>query len=95
MGIAFIRGITGRPLGNFYIDIIRAITRIFLPISIVGAIALLISGVPQTLAGPIEVRTLEGIRQYIARGPVASFEIIKVLGNSGGGFFGVNSAPPL
>lgn len=94
VGIAFIRGITGRPLGNFYIDIIRAITRIFLPISIVGAIALLISGVPQTLAGPVEVRTLEGIRQYIARGPVASFEIIKVLGNSGGGFFGVNSAHP-
>ncbi len=94
VGIAFLRGITGRPLGNFYIDIIRAITRIFLPISIVGAIALLILGVPQTLAGSIEVRTLEGIRQYIARGPVASFEIIKVLGNNGGGFFGVNSAHP-
>lgn len=94
VGIAFIRGVTGKPLGNFYIDIIRAITRIFLPISIVGAIALLILGVPQTLAGTIEVRTLEGIRQYIARGPVASFEIIKVLGNSGGGFFGVNSAHP-
>ena len=94
VGIAFIRGVTGRPLGNFYIDIIKAVTRIFLPISIVGAIALLILGVPQTLDGPIEVRTLEGIRQYIARGPVASFEIIKVLGNSGGGFFGVNSAHP-
>ena len=94
VGIAFIRGVTGKPLGNFYIDIIRAITRIFLPISIIGAIALLILGVPQTLAGSIEVRTLEGIRQYIARGPVASFEIIKVLGNSGGGFFGVNSAHP-
>ena len=94
VGIAFIRGITGRPLGNFYIDLIRSITRIFLPISIVGAIALLILGVPQTLAGSVEVRTLEGIRQYIARGPVASFEVIKVLGNSGGGFFNVNSAHP-
>ena len=94
VGIAFIRGVTGRPLGNFYIDTIRAVTRIFLPISIVGAIALLIQGVPQTLAGSIEVRTLESIRQYIARGPVASFEIIKVLGNSGGGFFSVNSAHP-
>jgi len=94
VGIAFIRGLTGRQLGNFYVDLTRGITRILLPISVIGAIALLVTGVPQTLAGPQVVRTLEGSTQYIARGPVASFEIIKQLGENGGGFFGVNSAHP-
>ncbi|NEU72378.1 potassium-transporting ATPase subunit A [Hassallia byssoidea VB512170] len=94
VGIAFIRGLTGRPLGNFYVDLTRGITRILLPISVIGAIALLLTGVPQTLAAPQVVTTLEGSTQYIARGPVASFEIIKQLGENGGGFFGVNSAHP-
>lgn len=94
VGIAFIRGLTGRGLGNFYVDITRAITRILLPISIIGAIALLIVGVPQTLAGTLVVRTLDGGTQYLARGPVASFEMIKMLGENGGGFFDVNSAHP-
>ncbi|MBE9015564.1 potassium-transporting ATPase subunit A [Chroococcidiopsidales cyanobacterium LEGE 13417] len=94
VGIAFIRGLTGRPLGNFYVDLTRSITRILLPISIVGAIALLIAGVPETLAEPTTVITLEGATQVIARGPVAHFEIIKQLGENGGGFFGINSAHP-
>ncbi len=94
VAIAFIRGLTGRPLGNFYTDLIVSITRILLPISIVGAIALLIAGVPETLAGPAQVTTLEGATQFIARGPVAHFEIIKQLGENGGGFFGINSAHP-
>lgn len=94
VGIAFIRGLTGRRLGNFYVDLVRGITRILLPISIIGAIALLITGVPQTLAKTMDIRTLEGGTQYIARGPVASFEMIKLLGENGGGFFGVNSAHP-
>ncbi|AFZ24852.1 K+-transporting ATPase, KdpA [Cylindrospermum stagnale PCC 7417] len=94
VGIAFIRGLTGRKLGNFYVDLTRAIMRILLPISIIGAIALLASGVPQTLSGTMAVETLEGGTQYIARGPVASFEMIKMLGENGGGFFGVNSAHP-
>ncbi|MBW4646247.1 MAG: potassium-transporting ATPase subunit A [Goleter apudmare HA4340-LM2] len=94
VGIAFIRGLTGRPLGNFYVDLTRGITRILLPISIIGAIALLLSGVPQTLAGTLVVKTLEGGTQYIARGPVASFEMIKMLGENGGGFFEANSAHP-
>ncbi|MBE8998948.1 potassium-transporting ATPase subunit A [Nostoc sp. LEGE 12447] len=94
VGIAFIRGLTGRKLGNFYVDLVRAITRILLPISIIGAIALLLTGVPQTLAKTMDVRTLEGGTQYLARGPVASFEMIKLLGENGGGFFGVNSAHP-
>ncbi|MEH2250444.1 potassium-transporting ATPase subunit KdpA [Nostoc sp.] len=94
VGIAFIRGLTGRRLGNFYVDLVRGITRILLPISIIGAIALLVAGVPQTLAGTLDVRTLDGGTQYLARGPVASFEMIKLLGENGGGFFGVNSAHP-
>jgi potassium-transporting ATPase potassium-binding subunit len=94
VGIAFIRGLTGRKLGNFYVDLVRGITRILLPISIIGAIALLLTGVPQTLAKTMDVRTLEGGTQYLARGPVASFEMIKLLGENGGGFFGVNSAHP-
>jgi K+-transporting ATPase ATPase A chain len=94
VGIAFIRGLTGRRLGNFYVDLVRGITRILLPISIIGAIALLVAGVPQTLAKTLDLKTLEGGTQYLARGPVASFEMIKLLGENGGGFFGVNSAHP-
>jgi potassium-transporting ATPase potassium-binding subunit len=94
VAIAFIRGLTGRPLGNFYVDLIKSITRILLPISIVGGIALLILGVPETLDAPAVATTLEGGTQYIARGPVAHFEIIKQLGENGGGFFGINSAHP-
>jgi K+-transporting ATPase ATPase A chain len=94
VAIAFIRGLTGNPLGNFYVDLTLSITRILLPISIVGAIALLIAGVPETFAGPAVAQTLEGATQYIARGPVAHFEIIKELGENGGGFFGINSAHP-
>ncbi|MBD2776239.1 potassium-transporting ATPase subunit KdpA [Iningainema tapete] len=94
VGIAFIRGLTGSAVGNFYVDLTRSITRILLPLSIIGAIALLSLGVPQTLLGPQVVTTLEGGTQYIARGPVASFEIIKQLGENGGGFFAINSAHP-
>ncbi|AFY84494.1 potassium-transporting ATPase subunit KdpA [Oscillatoria acuminata] len=94
VAIAFIRGLTGRPLGNFYVDLTRSITRILLPISVIGAIVLLLAGVPETLAGPATVTTLEGATQTLARGPVAHFEIIKELGENGGGFFGINSAHP-
>ncbi|MBV8886231.1 MAG: potassium-transporting ATPase subunit A, partial [Chroococcidiopsidaceae cyanobacterium CP_BM_RX_35] len=94
VGIAFIRGLTGRPLGNFYVDLIHTITRVLLPIAIAGAVLLLIAGVPETLAGPETVTTLEGATQAIARGPVAHFESIKMLGENGGGFFGASSAHP-
>jgi len=94
VGIAFIRGLTGRPLGNFYVDLTVSITRILLPLSLIGAVVLLALGVPETLAGPATVTTLEGATQAIARGPVAHFEIIKQLGENGGGFFGQNSAHP-
>lgn len=95
VGIAFIRGLTGRPLGHFYVDLTRSITRILLPLSIVGGLLLIVAGVPETLAGVATANTLEGATQAIARGPVAHFEIIKQLGENGGGFFGINSAHPL
>jgi potassium-transporting ATPase potassium-binding subunit len=96
VAIAFIRGLTGRSLGNFYVDLTLAITRILLPISIVGTLLLVAAGVPETLSGPIVVPTLEdpNLRQAIALGPVAHFEIIKQLGENGGGFFAINSAHP-
>ena len=94
VAIAFIRGLSGRSLGNFYVDLTQSITRILLPLSLVGGIVLIILGVPETLAGPAVATTLEGATQYIARGPVAHFEIIKELGENGGGFFGINSAHP-
>lgn len=96
VGIAFIRGLTGRPLGNFYVDLIQSITRILLPIGIVGAIVFMAAGMPETLGGPVVVPTLENpdISQAIARGPVAHFESLKELGENGGGFFAINSAHP-
>ena len=94
VGIAFIRGLTGNLLGNFYVDLVQSITRILLPIAIPGAILLILAGVPETLASPITLTTLEGANQVIAVGPVAHFEIIKQLGENGGGFFGMNSAHP-
>jgi potassium-transporting ATPase potassium-binding subunit len=94
VGIAFIRGLTGRALGNFYVDLTKSITRILLPISIVGGLLLMLAGVPETLAGVATATTLEGSTQAIARGPVAHFEIIKQLGENGGGFFAINSAHP-
>ncbi|MEB3162600.1 MAG: potassium-transporting ATPase subunit KdpA [Prochlorothrix sp.] len=96
VAIAFIRGLTGRPLGNFYVDLTLAITRILLPISFVGAIVLLALGVPETLSAPVMIPTLEdpATQQAIALGPIAHFEIIKELGENGGGFFGSNSAHP-
>ncbi|MFK0731174.1 MAG: potassium-transporting ATPase subunit KdpA [Gloeotrichia echinulata GP01] len=95
VGIAFIRGLTGRPLGHFYVDLTRSITRILLPMSIIVGLLLILSGVPETLAGPVQATTLEGATQAIARGPVAHMESIKQIGENGGGFFGVNSAHPL
>ncbi|HEY9804909.1 MAG TPA: potassium-transporting ATPase subunit KdpA [Leptolyngbyaceae cyanobacterium] len=96
VAIAFIRGLTGKALGNFYVDLTRTITRILLPICIVGGIALMAAGVPETLAGPVVLPTLENsnISQAIALGPVAHYEIIKELGENGGGFFAINSAHP-
>ena len=90
---AFARSET-RTIGNFWADMTRSVLYILLPISIVGALALILCGVPQTLLGSIDATTLEGAKQTISLGPVASQEIIKELGTNGGGFFNANSAHP-
>ena len=90
---AFARSET-RTIGNFWADLTRTVLYILLPIAIVGALALILCGVPQTLLGSIDATTLEGAKQTISLGPVASQEIIKELGTNGGGFFNANAAHP-
>ncbi|WP_141136744.1 potassium-transporting ATPase subunit KdpA [Paenibacillus herberti] len=92
--MAFMRALSGKPMGNFFVDLTRSITRIFLPIAIVSALIFVALGVPQTLESTTVAQTLQGEEQSIARGPMASFLAIKELGNNGGGFMGVNSAHP-
>jgi len=81
-------------VGNFWVDLTRGTLYVLLPISIVIALALVALGVPQTLAGSVEATTLEGAKQVISIGPVASQEAIKELGTNGGGFFNANSSHP-
>lgn len=92
--VAFIRGITGRPIGNYWADMTRFILRVLLPASLLVALVLVWQGSPQTLAPAAQVTTLEGAAQRIAIGPVASLESVKHLGTNGGGFFGPNAAHP-
>lgn len=92
--IAFMRGLAGKSLGNYFVDLVRSIVRVLLPISLVCAFFFIAQGVPQTMDATHTVTTLEGAQQSIAVGPVGSFLSIKELGNNGGGFFGVNSAHP-
>ena len=81
-------------VGNFWVDMTRVILYVLLPISIVFAIVFVALGMPQTLIGSIDVTTLEGAKQTISIGPMASQEIIKELGTNGGGFMNANSAHP-
>lgn len=94
--LAFMRGLIGheRTMGNFFVDLVRVITRVLLPFSIVVGILLVSQGVPQTLSGTKTITTIEGKMQDIALGPVASLEAIKHIGTNGGGFFGANSSHP-
>jgi K+-transporting ATPase ATPase A chain len=96
-GIATVRGFTQsslNQLGNFWVDLIRGIYRIFLPLAFILALFFVWQGMPQTLNPAAVATTLEGATQTIARGPVASLESIKHLGTNGGGFFNVNAAHP-
>jgi K+-transporting ATPase ATPase A chain len=97
IAVALIRGFARRSansIGNFWVDMTRCVLYILLPLSIVGALVLVWQGVPQNLGAYTEATTLEGAKQVIAQGPVASQEIIKMLGTNGGGFFNANSAHP-
>jgi potassium-transporting ATPase potassium-binding subunit len=89
----FIRSKTDK-LGNFWVDVTRAVVRLLLPLSIVGAIVLMAAGVVDNFTAAHTVTTLSGAHQSIVGGPVASQEVIKDMGNNGGGFFNANSAHP-
>lgn len=81
--MAFCRGLAGRPLGNFYRDMVRITTRILIPAAFLVGLLLVSQGTPQTLAGNLTVETIEGKFQDIAVGPVAALESIKHLGTNG------------
>lgn len=93
---AFIRGFIRKNfgLGNFYVDFIRIILTILLPVAFFSALLLIAFGSPQTFNASATVTTLEGSEQVITTGPVASLESIKELGSNGGGYFGSNSGHP-
>jgi potassium-transporting ATPase potassium-binding subunit len=84
----------GETVGNFWTDLVRNTLYIMLPLSIVVAVALAALGVPQSLLAHVDAHTIEGAKQSIALGPIASQEAIKQIGTNGGGFFGANSAHP-
>jgi len=101
IALALGRGLTrvvpeggSRTLGNFWADMIRATVYVLLPLSVIGGLVLLATGVIQNLSPYLEITTLEGAKQVIGMGPVASQEVIKQLGTNGGGFFNANAAHP-
>ena len=97
LAIALIRGFSRRSMrtiGNFWVDMTRCTLYILLPVSIVVGLVMVWQGVPQNLSAYTEATTLEGAKQLIAQGPVASQEVIKMFGTNGGGFFNANSAHP-
>jgi len=97
IAFALFRGFARRQvsgLGNFWADMTRVTLYLLLPLCVGYAIFLIASGVPQTFASLVDATTLEGVKQHIVVGPVASQEAIKMLGTNGGGFFNANSAHP-
>lgn len=97
VAIALIRGLTRKTtatIGNFWVDLVRSILWVLLPLSIVFTIVLVQQGVLQNLSPYISAQTVEGAQQTLPMGPVASQEAIKLLGTNGGGFFNANSAHP-
>jgi K+-transporting ATPase ATPase A chain len=97
LAVALIRGFARRSansIGNFWLDLTRCTLYILLPIALVAALFLVWQGMPQNLGAYIEATTLEGAKQTIAQGPVASQVAIKMLGTNGGGFFNANAAHP-
>lgn len=98
VGVAVVRCLqtgSGAFVGNAYQDMVRALTRVLLPLSVVAAGLLLTTGVPMSLSPYTTIQTLQGDTQTIAGGPVAAMLPIKHLGSNGGGFFGTNTAHPL
>jgi potassium-transporting ATPase potassium-binding subunit len=100
LALVLARGLTRRQaeggdgIGNFYVDLVRTLVYLLLPLSVVFGLVLAAQGIIQNFSPYVEVTTLEGAKQTIAMGPVASQEVIKQLGTNGGGFFNANAAHP-
>ncbi len=96
VALAVVRGIAGsvRTIGNFWVDLTRSLTRVLVPLSIIGALVMVGQGAVQTFRGFLTATTLAGGKQIIPGGPVASMEVIKLLGTNGGSFYGAGGAHP-
>jgi potassium-transporting ATPase potassium-binding subunit len=97
LAIALVRGFARREaktIGNFWVDLTRTTLYILLPLAIVVGLFFVWQGMPENLNAYTDATTLEGAKQTIAQGPVASQEVIKMMGTNGGGFFNTNSAHP-
>src|SRR6266851_7957703 len=97
LALALVRGFARRQaktIGNFWVDLTRGTLYVLLPLSVVLALFFVWQGMPQNLNAYADATTLEGAKQTIAQGPVASQEVIKIFGTNGGGFFNANSAHP-
>ncbi len=97
IAVAVTRGfvrVSGTTIGNFWVDVVRASIYVLMPICVLGASIYVYSGVPQNFSAPVEVVTIDGQKQTVPQGPVASQEVIKQLGTNGGGYFNANSAHP-
>src|SRR5438309_6779385 len=97
LALALIRGFARREakaIGNFWVDVTRTTLYVLLPLSVVIGLFYVWQGMPQNLGAYVDATTLEGAKQTIAQGPVASQEAIKILGTNGGGFLNANSAHP-
>ncbi|GAA1260302.1 potassium-transporting ATPase subunit KdpA [Sphaerisporangium rubeum] len=97
VAVALVRGFArsrSDTVGNFWVDLVRGVVRVLLPLAFVAALVLVAGGVVQNLMGPYDVTTLTGGVQHMTGGPVASQEAIKELGTNGGGFYNTNSAHP-
>jgi K+-transporting ATPase ATPase A chain len=97
IAVAMIRGFARKSvnaIGNFWVDTVRGTLYVLLPISILAGIAMIAGGIPQNFTAPMAVKGIEGAAQTLALGPVASQEVIKMLGTNGGGIFNANSAHP-
>lgn len=97
LAVALIRGFaraSAKTVGNFWVDVTRCTLYVLLPLSVIFTLFLVWQGIPQTLGAYVDATTLEGGKQSIALGPVASQVAIKMLGTNGGGFFNANAAHP-
>jgi K+-transporting ATPase ATPase A chain len=94
-GVAFVRAVSGRGLGNFFVDLTLVLTRVLLPLAVIFGLIFVALGVPETLGPYLHLHTLNNQSQVVPRGPIASWESIEHLGQNGGGFTNANSANPL